>query len=236
MKELSLILKNKNNYLNNIFKNKFILFSLAIFFSLLWVIAISHHNFDKGIDFTDSTLTYNFSLRILKGDIPFKDFHTFVTPLAFYIEAFFHKLFGENIIVNSYLGLFNKFLQTYLIYLILLFFTNNFTRSIIFSLFIMGPMGQLNETFFSFTPFATTLSLTSIYFVLLSISQTKYVFLFGIFIGLTFLTKQNFGIIILFAYAIYQIYGILYRKNSFFIALNEIIFCIVGIILVVLPS
>ena len=46
-------------------------------------------------------------------------------------------------------------------------------------------MGQLNETFF-IAPFATTLSLTSIYFVLLSISQTKYVFLFGIFIGLTF--------------------------------------------------
>ena len=44
-------------------------------------------------------------------------------PFAYYVEAFFHKLFGENININSYLGLINQFLQTYLVYLILNIFT-----------------------------------------------------------------------------------------------------------------
>ena len=109
---------------NNIISNKIFIFFFTSFITFLWIFAISYQNFAKGIDFTDSTLTYNFSLRILKGEIPFRDFHSFVMPLAFYIEAIFHKFFGENIVINSYLGLFNKFLQTYLIYLIIKFFSH----------------------------------------------------------------------------------------------------------------
>ena len=221
--------------LNNIFSNKIFIFFLSSFITFLWIFAISYQNFAKGIDFTDSTLTYNFSLRILKGEIPFKDFHSFVMPLAFYIEAIFHKFFGENILINSYLGLFIKFLQTYLIYLIVKFFTKNFSKSIIISFFIMALMGDLSQTFFSFTPLAISFSLACIYLSLLSINNKSFLIIQGIFIALTFLTKQNFGIIILFAFLFYQILMFLQNKNTLKNILKEILLTLTGIALVIIP-
>lgn len=221
--------------IENFFKNKFSIFLVTLIISSIWVFTISFNNFAKGIDFTDSTLTYNFSLKVLKGEVPFRDFHLFVMPFAIYVEAFFHKLFGENIMINSYLGLFNKFLQTYLIYLILNVFTKNFKKSLVFSMFIMAIMGDLNAVYFSFTPLAKTLSFSCIYLALLSTKQIKYVFFLGITIGLTFITKQNFGIIIFLAYIIYQIYLIALSKINLKNSFKEIFFCSIGISLILIP-
>ena len=104
LRNISIIskLEFKKNFKYNIFS------AILIF---LWILILSRYNLGRGFDFTDSTLTYHYSLQILNGEIPFKDFHTFVMPLAFYFEAFFHWIFGENYIVNAYIGLIIKFLQ-----------------------------------------------------------------------------------------------------------------------------
>ena len=93
----------------------------------LWIYFFSNYNFLKGFDFTDSTLSYHFSLRVLNGEIPYKDFHITTLPLRYYVGAFFHLLFGKSLIVNNYLGLFCIFFQAFLIYFILNKFIKNKT-------------------------------------------------------------------------------------------------------------
>ena len=81
------------NHKHNLFSNSLIFLGLAF-----WLFLLGYRNFARGFDFTDATLNYHFSLRILNREIPFKDFHFSVMPLSFYIEAFFHKLFGFKIV------------------------------------------------------------------------------------------------------------------------------------------
>ena len=72
----------------------------------LWVYFFAKYNFLKGFDFTDSTLSFHFSLRVLNGDIPFKDFHSTALPLTYYVGAFCHFLFGKSLLVNNSLDYF----------------------------------------------------------------------------------------------------------------------------------
>ena len=99
----------------------------------------------------------------------------------------------------------------------------------------MALMGDLSQTFFSFTPLAISFSLACIYLSLLSINNKSFLIIQGIFIALTFLTKQNFGIIILFAFLFYQILMFLQNKNTLKNILKEILLTLTGIALVIIP-
>ncbi|MCP4552926.1 MAG: hypothetical protein GY834_12995 [Bacteroidetes bacterium] len=200
----------------------------------LWTIVLSYANFAKGFDFTDSTLTYHFSLRILNGDIPFKDFHTTLMPLAYYIEAIFHYLFGVNYIVNAYLGLALKFLQIFYIFKIFNIFYKHILTSMIFTIF-MTSLFSSQHIYFSFTPLAITLSIISTYYALLSVDNSKYLIIFGFFTGLTILAKQNLGVVLIIAYFIFMFIMIIknrIRINNMFMNLGLFL---LGLMIVILP-
>ena len=123
-------------------------FPIANFLGLtFWLFLLGYRNFARGFDFTDATLNYHFSLRILNGEIPFKDFHFSVMPLSFYIEAFFHKLFGPNYIINHYLGFITKLVQSFFIYKIFFSFYKKNTQSIILTIFLLSLVGTLEYPF-----------------------------------------------------------------------------------------
>ena len=54
--------------------------------------------FNLGIGFRDEGFLYLNAVRILNGEIPYRDFFMTTTPGAFYLAAFFVKLFGLYII------------------------------------------------------------------------------------------------------------------------------------------
>jgi len=218
-------------------QNKYI-FDLSIFFGFaIFLAIIGSFNFSKGFDFTDATLAYHYSLKILNGEIPFKDFHLSVMPLTLYIEAFFHSVFGRDYIINSYLGFATKLIQSFFIYKIFYFFYGKRKISIIFSLFLICLVGRLQYPYhFAWTPLAIALSIISIYFCLLSVEKKIYNFVFGVFVGITFLTKQNFGIFLYIGYLFFQIISFYKFKFIFNRIAKKILFSIIGIFIILLPA
>ena len=202
----------------------------------LWIFLFAKYNFAKGFDFTDSTLSYHFSLRVLNGDVPFKDFHTTPLPFSYYFGAFFHFLFGKSFLVNNYLGLFCVFVQTFLIYLILKIFIKNKIDAFIITIFLVSIFGNINGTiYFSYKPLAYTLSLLSVYLSLISLNRPNLVYQIGITSCLTFFTLQSLGLAIISSYlffiSILFIYKIYDRKFIFSLFIKYSL----GFLLILIP-
>ena len=53
-----------------------------------------------GIDVLDEGFEYQLASRILHGQVPYRDFFTVVTPLAFYWQALLIKVFGPGLVVG----------------------------------------------------------------------------------------------------------------------------------------
>ena len=136
---------------------------------ILWVYFFAKYNFLKGFDFTDSTLSFHFSLRVLNGDIPFKDFHSTALPLTYYVGAFCHFLFGKSLLVNNCLGLFCKFIQAFLIYLILYKFIQNKTNIYYYNFF--GNNFWRNKWAIYFISHLPILFVTFVYLSLISLQN-----------------------------------------------------------------
>ena len=236
MKQVELNKKHNSNYLNIFSINEKYFLVIGAIISILWLTLLTKYNFGKGIDFSDTTLTYHFSLRILRGDVPFRDFHSMVMPLAFYVEAFFHKIFGLNFIVNSYLALITIFFQTIFIFLIIKKFFKENIYALLSAFFVIGFLGNIHQAIhFSFTHLATAFSLASIYFGLSSFENKKYIILFGFFSGLTFLTKQNFGIAIFLGFIFYLILNLIFFKYEIKKATRQLLQYLLGISVVIVP-
>lgn len=73
--------------------------ALALIVGLaLWVDlpAVLH----AGIDVLDEGFEYQLASRILQGQVPYRDFFTVVTPLAFYWQALLIRVFGPSLVVG----------------------------------------------------------------------------------------------------------------------------------------
>ncbi len=211
--------------------SNFTIIILCFFYTFL----LSYFNYGQGFDFTDLTLNYHFSLKVLNGEIPFKDFHTSVMPLAYYIEAFFHKIFGKSIEVNLFLGLLNKFFVVYIVYGIFNFFYEK-KLSLLITFFVTSLFMSGGQSIFSFSSLAFTLSLASIYFVLITYRNNKYILIIaGIFTALAFLTKQNYGIVLIIAYSMSSILFLFKDISQYKQTIFSFLLFIGGVIIVLIP-
>ena len=208
-----------------------------ILFFIFYTFLISFSSFGKGFDFTDMTLTYHFSLRILNGDIPFKDFHTTIMPLSYYLEAVFHYFFGQSYRVNLVMGLCLKFFNILFIYLTLNLFYKNKITSLLFTLFITSIFIGNSQTYFSFSNFALTLSMITSYFAIKSVTLKSkyYTVAIGTLTALTFLTKQNFGVVLLLAYSLYLVVLFFKTPVTFKEILHDLFYFISGMTAILLP-
>ena len=181
---------------------------------VLWILIFSRQNFAQGFDFTDSTLTYHFSLKVLEGFIPFKDFHTTVLPFTYYVGAFFHLIFGKSLLVNNYAGLACLIAEAILVYLIIKEFVSNKFDSFILTLFLITLLYVLQESIFlTYKPLAYALALLSIYLSIISLTKTNLSFITGVTSFFTFFTLQSLGLAIIIAYVSFL--GILYIYDVF---------------------
>lgn len=64
---------------------------------VLWV---NLHYVRFGLDTLDEGFEYQLAARILQGEVPYRDFFTVTTPLAFYIQALLIALVGPGLIVG----------------------------------------------------------------------------------------------------------------------------------------
>jgi hypothetical protein len=204
-----------------------------LIFSLLYIALGSTHGFniyDEGVAVTGA-------MRVLHGEIPYRDFWTMYAPGQYYFLAGIFKIFGQSLIVERILSVVTLWGIAVLGWRIakLLFFKN---PAAICLLFLTIWIGSYN---FYGSPLASGLFLATLsaYFTLLFFKNNlqRDLFLAGIFCGLTVIFRHDLG-----AYTILAIgFSVLVRhfknfKSDVFKALfKEILLLGSAVAIVILP-
>ena len=182
------------------------------------------------IDF-DFVVNFYFIKNILNGLIPYKDMNIIVTPLWHYMAAPFFRLFGASF---DSLVLFGSFIASSLLTISVSLFnksSKNRIMRITFMLTIISTllfilMPNYNSTFLLFP-----LIILYVESFNDNLSRPKALAI-GVLLGLSFLTKQTYGIILCGAYGFYLFVCILKEKNKY--EIRKLIFTILGFVFVIL--
>lgn len=126
----------------------------------------------------DEIWNYGFTYNIANGLIPYKDFNMVITPSYPFLGALFLIIFGKSLLVYH---IFNALICTGIFYFMKI--TLNKSYYIVYSILLLVSL-----------PNYSLFSILLLYIILYLEDNKKNDFLIGIFIGLTFLTKQNIGI------------------------------------------
>ena len=126
----------------------------------------------------DEIWNYGFTYNIANGLIPYKDFNMVITPSYPFLGALFLIIFGKNLLVYH---IFNALICTGIFYFMKI--TLNKSYYIVYSILLLVSL-----------PNYSLFSILLLYIILYLEDNKNNDFLIGIFIGLTFLTKQNIGI------------------------------------------
>ncbi len=140
--------------------------------------------------------------RILKGEIPYKDFSLQYGPVYFYLLAIFYKIFGTFIITGRFLNLtFCLLIIGSLLYLLnlLKIKSKKVILLVLLSAVSFGfPLINIPNIMWPTVLISILLLILSILFF--QSKNTRYLFLLGILIALLFSLKQNFAIVYLIFY------------------------------------
>lgn len=126
----------------------------------------------------DEIWNYGFTYNIANGLIPYKDFNMVITPSYPFLGALFLIIFGKSLLVYH---IFNALICTGIFYFMKI--TLNKSYYIVYSILLLVSL-----------PNYSLFSILLLYIILYLEDNKNNDFLIGIFIGLTFLTKQNIGI------------------------------------------
>ncbi len=140
--------------------------------------------------------------RILKGEIPYKDFSLQYGPVYFYLLAIFYKIFGTFIITGRFLNLtFCLLIIGSLLYLLnlLKIKSKKVILLVLLSAVSFGfPLINIPNIMWPTVLISILLIISSILFF--QTKNTRYLFLLGVLIALLFSLKQNFAIVYLIFY------------------------------------
>lgn len=191
--------------MNSLKKFKKILPFSILLFVLFFSFYFNYEAGRRGFFPLDQSIVFDGSYRILKGQIPYKDFLIPVGPVPFYIHSFFFKIFGVRytsyLFGSSFINTLATILSFFIVYS--LFPSKRFLQfigAILTAIWFYPPSGTpyIEQTSFF-------LSLLAILLILLAIISRNLNFLFriflfffsGLFAFLTILSKQNAGFFIL---------------------------------------
>ena len=173
---------------NTLFKKE----NLFVIFLFLFSLLFNQYYGNRGIFPVDSFSHFDTGFRILLDEHPFKDYWVISGPLVDYIQAVFFYLFG----VNWQIYVLHASLLNALVTIATFFLLRNFQLHIFYS-FAYSIFFSVLAYSSSGTPFvdhhSSFFSLLAIYFLILAIKNEKkiYWFLFPIFFGLAFFSKQT---------------------------------------------
>jgi hypothetical protein len=154
----------------------------------------------RGTVFSDEGYILNSGLRIISGQVPYRDFDVVYTPVSFLATAGVFKVLGVSIFSGRVLMLLLSTLTFGFVFKII----KSFSRSTLlaglgaFIYLFWGP-GQINFPWP--TMFALTFGVLTAFFLMRQKSHRKYIFLAGFMGIMAFLSKQNLGAGLLIAYA-----------------------------------
>ncbi|MFC1624606.1 glycosyltransferase family 39 protein, partial [Candidatus Omnitrophota bacterium] len=159
-------------------------------FSLAYFLLFSRY----GIDIDDEGFHLHVSNMILKGLIPYRDFVIHASPGSFYLQAFIFKIFSPTLFVGRMsivaLGLY----MTIVLYRISRYIIPSPNFAAISSiLFIFWGVSQIRHPWYGWYGLALALSFAYLALKYIKTDKGIYLFLTGLFCGLTFFTKQNLG-------------------------------------------
>jgi hypothetical protein len=165
-----------------------------------------------------------YSRSILAGKMPYRDFELLSTPLYPYLVSIFTSIFGEEFYKFRLLGLILQFLINLLLFLIL----KNYTKSTyaalistISTLFLQNSNAFMN---YDYNYVAILFVLVSLYYLVCKqgIGNDLNIYISGLFLGLSFLVKQTFGLNVLILYVLISVI-FLRSKNIYQLATGFII-------------
>lgn len=177
----------------------------TLFFILIFSFYFNYEAGRRGFFPLDQSIVFDGSYRILKGQIPYKDFLIPVGPLPFYIHSLFFKIFGikytSYLLGSSFINAISSLIGFFIISL--LFPSKKFLSlvgALITAMWFYPPSGTpyIEQTAF----FLSLLAILLILFALLSknlnsLLRISFLFFSGLFAFLTVMSKQNAGFIIL---------------------------------------
>ena len=147
----------------------------------IFIVIICYYSFIDRVS-VDEIWNYGFSYNISKGLVVYKDFNIVTTPLYFFIGSFFIKLFGPYMFS---LHILDSLFISIICYI--LFKKIKYKFFAVFPLFFMLVIPSYNL-------FCFCLLYVIIYLIN---NNIKNDWVFGLIVGLIFITKQNIGIFML---------------------------------------
>jgi len=161
--------------MKKILQNKYLIIELSVILmiSFLYNLIITPLNYDE-------IWNYGFAYNISTGLIPYKDFNMVITPLFPFLGSIFMVIFGKNIVVYH---IFNSFICTLIFYLIKKQVPRGYY--IVYAFLILFSL-----------PNYSLFCVLLLYLLMILEDKKSNDYLVGVVLGLTFLTKQNIGIML----------------------------------------
>lgn len=186
--------------MRNFLKGRYLLIIFAVIFLYLTAFSIFR------INDTDEGYILTSSMRILNGQLPYRDFFIHTPPVTFYAIAGLFRVFGQSLIAarifTSLIGL----LISILLYLISLRIIPSVRYALIPSLIFMF-WGTAQVNYPSFAWFGLLFALASAYLFVLFLDRRSAVLLIGagLLSGISFMSKQNLGLCVFVTLALFVI-------------------------------
>jgi hypothetical protein len=178
----------QNNTMKTILQNRHTPFLISAFIFVF----LQLQGFNLGIGFRDEGFLYLNSLRILHGEIPYRDFFMTTTPGSFYLQTFIIQLFGNYFIWGRLLYILCIVISMFFIWCIYRSRLSNLYIVLVSLAFLF--VGPASFGFYNVEGLAIALG----GFYLLRRGLEKKIgwniLLSGILAGLLFVFKQSYGV------------------------------------------
>lgn len=187
----------------------------GVFLSLLLLVLLYLHT--RGFPLADEGWILQAGKRFANGDVPYKDFQFIYHPGVVYLNALGFKILGEAVLTSRLIAFFNSIFGIGLLYLLakrLSFSLFSIVSAL--SLFIFWGAGHVN--FVWPVMFCITTGFATVFFwsKYLSDERLQNIFWVGVFLGITLIFKQNFGVAIVLANIVFVLLFVTKEKTKIF--------------------
>lgn len=167
------------------------LFYIFLAAMLLGILIFFHF---RGVIYYDEGYILNSALRVVYGQVPYRDFDIIYMPISFLTTAVFFKILGVSVFTERVTALIVSIASLIALYKILTLITKNKLITLLSLLFFVS-WGPAHINFTAPTMFAVCFFLYSTLFYLKGSLEMnkKYFYIAGIITIMIFFSKQNFG-------------------------------------------
>ena len=218
------LLTHRNNYLTKAFPNSNL---PALSFIFSWAVFVVLVSSIRGFANIDESFILSAAYRISQGEVPYRDFFYNVTPLTIYFQAVIFKIFGFNLIFTKYyIAIVNGVFSVLIFWLLNRWLGTRLALflALISSVWFYSILGTPWYDQDSYLMILLGIVFLTSYFFTHKNEKLKLLTA-GIFFGLSFLGKQNLGLVSIILGSLVT-YGFVYYKDRKIINFKILIFAL----------